>query len=368
MAVATRPGVQATVERLEVAAYTIPLEEPESDGTLEWDSLTCVVVHAHAGGQAGLGYTYGADSIAHFIRSKLADQVEGADALSPQAAWARMERAIRNFGQQGLGAMAMSAVEIALWDLKARLVGLAFADLLGRFHEEVPIYGSGGFTSYSDTRLREQLAGWVHELRIPRVKVKVGRQPERDPARLRAARQEIGDRVELFVDANGAFDRKQALYWSERYAELGVSYLEEPVSSQDRQGLRLLRDRAPAGLAIAAGEYEWGLPGLHELADCVDVLQADITRCGVSNVLRADGICRSRSLPFSAHCAPAVSAHVCAAMECARHIEYFHDHARAEQLLFDGVLDPRGGALRPDASRPGLGIELKRADVARYEA
>jgi L-alanine-DL-glutamate epimerase-like enolase superfamily enzyme len=369
MTVAARAGVEVAVESLDVAAYTIPLEEPESDGTLEWDSVTCVVVLVHGGGETGLGYTYGADSIGHFIRSKLAEQVEGADALSPQAAWASMQRAIRNFGQEGLGAMAVSAVETALWDLKGRLLGLALADLLGRFHEQVPVYGSGGFTSYSNARMREQLATWVHELGIPRVKIKVARHPEQDPARLRTARQEIGDEVELFVDANGAFTRKQALQWAEHYAELGVSYFEEPVSSQDHEGLRLLRDHGPAGLEIAAGEYAWGLRELRQLADCVDVLQADVTRCGgVTNMLRADGICRSRSLPFSAHCAPAVSAHVCAAMECVQHIEYFADHVRAEKLLFDGTLDPRGGTLRPDASRPGLGLELKRADADRYEA
>jgi L-alanine-DL-glutamate epimerase-like enolase superfamily enzyme len=369
MAVAARPGVEVEVERLDVAAYTVPLEEPESDGTLEWDSLTCVVVHAHGGGQAGVGYTYGADSVAHFIRSKLAEQVAGTDAMAPQAAWASMQRAIRNFGQEGLGAMAVSAVEIALWDLKARLVGLALADLLGRFHDAVPVYGSGGFTSYSNARLREQLGTWVHELNIPRVKIKVGRHPDQDPVRLRAARQEIGDDVQLFVDANGAFTRKQALYWAERYAELGVSYFEEPVNSHDREGLRLLRDRSPAGLAIAAGEYAWGLSGLSELAQCVDVLQADVTRCGgIGNMLRADGLCKARSLPFSAHCAPAISAHVCSAMECVEHIEYFHDHVRAEKLLFDGALDPGGGVLRPDGSRSGLGIELKQADARRYEA
>jgi L-alanine-DL-glutamate epimerase-like enolase superfamily enzyme len=369
MAVAARAGVDVAVEGLDVAAYTIPLEEPESDGTLEWDSVTCVVVHAHGGGQAGVGYTYGADSIAHFVHSKLAEQVVGADATAPQAALASMQRAIRNFGQEGLGAMAMSAVEIALFDLKARLLDVALADLLGRFHEQVPVYGSGGFTSYSNERLRQELGSWVHELGMPRVKIKVGRQPQQDPARLHAARQEIGDEVALFVDANGAFDRKQALLWAQRYADFGVAYFEEPVSSRDREGLRLLRDRAPAGMAIAAGEYEWGLAGLRELADCVDVLQGDVTRCGgVANMLRTDGICRSRSLPFSAHCAPAVSAHVCAAMECAQHIEYFRDHVHAERLLFDGTLEPAGGALRPDSSRPGLGIELKEGDAARFAA
>lgn len=369
MAVLARPPADVRVERLDVGAYTVPLDEPESDGTLAWDSTTCVVVHAMAGGQVGLGYTYGAEAVAKLIHSKLAETVEGADALSPQAAWASMQRALRNAGRSGIGAMAVSAVDVALWDLKAKLLDVALADLLGRFRESVPIYGSGGFTSYSDARLREQLSGWVHELDIPRVKIKVGRDPGADPHRLRVAREAIGDDAELLVDANGAFTPKQALLWAGRYAELGVSYLEEPVTSEDRRGLRLVRDRGPAGLAIAAGEYEWDLPQLGELAGCVDILQADVTRCGgITNVLRADGICKSRSLPFSAHCAPAISAHVCAAMECVEHIEYFHDHVRVEKLLFDGTLDPDSGSLRPDGSRPGLGIELKREAVAELAA
>lgn len=366
MAVAARPG--ARVERLGVRTFTVPMEERESDGTLEWDSVTMVLVEAEAGGRTGIGYTYGAAAVADLIGSELAELATGADALSPQATWAAMQRAIRNAGRPGLCAMAVSAVDIALWDLKARLLGVALADLLGRFHAAVPVYGSGGFTSYSEERLESQLATWAGELGIPRVKVKVGREPSRDPERLRAARRAVGDGVELLVDANGAFTPKEALYWAERYAEHGVTYLEEPVTSEDREGLRRLRDRGPAGMAIAAGEYGWDLPDLEDLAGCVDILQADVTRCGgVTNMIRADAICKARAMPFSAHCAPAVSAHVCAAMESVEHIEYFHDHVRAERLLLDGTLDPDGGALRADADRPGLGLELKEADAERYE-
>jgi L-alanine-DL-glutamate epimerase-like enolase superfamily enzyme len=350
---------------LQVAVYTVPLEEQESDGTLEWDSVTCIVVQARAGGQLGLGYTYGSRAVAELIHEKLRDEVADVDALSPQTAWARMQRAIRNAGRPGVGAMAVSAVDVALWDLKARLLGTSLADLIGRFHDEVPVYGSGGFTSYSHS----ELVDWARGCGIPRLKIKVGRDPADDPARLAAVREAVGEDVELFVDANGAFAPKEALHWAERYAEFGVSYFEEPVSSDDREGLRFVRDRAPAGMAIAAGEYAWDLPQLRDLSGCVDVLQADVTRCGgITNMLRADGICRSRAMPFSAHCAPAISAHVCAAMECAVHIEYFHDHVRAERTLFDGTLDPAGGALRPDRAAPGLGLQLKRADVARYEA
>ena len=356
------------VERLEVSAYTVPTDSPESDGTLEWDSTTIIVVESTSGGVRGLGYTYGDVSVGKFIESKLEDVVEGTEAMSPPAAWARMQHAIRNAGRPGVGAMAVSAVDIALWDLKARLMGVPLADALPRFHDAAPIYGSGGFTSYSDEQLEDQLGGWA-EAGIPRVKMKVGREPNRDPERVRVARDAVGDGSELFVDANGAYTRKQALYWAEAFAEGGITYLEEPVSSEDREGLRLLRDHGPGGLAIAAGEYEWTLPQLADLAGCVDILQADVTRCGgITNLLRVDGICKGRQIPFSAHCAPAISTHACCAMETLMHLEYFHDHARVEGMLFDGVLSPERGYLRPDLSRPGLGLELKRADAERYAA
>jgi L-alanine-DL-glutamate epimerase-like enolase superfamily enzyme len=361
-------GERISVERIEVSAYTVPIDSPESDGTLQWDSTTLVLVEAIGGGKRGLGYTYGDVSVGKFIESKLAETVRGEDAMSPPAAWSAMQGAIRNAGRPGVGAMAVSAVDIALWDLKAKLLEVPLADALPRFHDAVPIYGSGGFTSYSLDRLREQLGGWVSE-GIPRVKMKVGREPEKDPERVGAVREAIGEGTELLVDANGAYTRKQALYWAERFAEEGITYLEEPVSSEDREGLRLLRDRGPSGLAIVAGEYEWTLPQLADLAGCVDILQADVTRCaGITNLLRVDGICKGRQIPFSAHCAPSVSAHACCAVETLAHLEYFHDHVRVEGMLFDGALDPEAGHLRPDPSRPGLGLEPKRADAEEYSA
>lgn len=368
MNAASRP--EARIERVRVSAYTVPTDAPESDGTLEWDSTTMVLVEAEGGGQTGIGYTYGDVSVGKFIESKLAEQVEGVDALSPPAAWAAMQHAIRNAGAPGVGAMAVSAVDIALWELKARLLGLPLADALPRFHESVPVYGSGGFTSYTDGQLADQLSGWAEE-GIPRVKIKVGREPERDPERLRVAREAVGDGVELMVDANGAYTRKEALYRAEEFAGFEVGWLEEPVTSEDQEGLRLLRDRGPAGMTIAAGEYSWGLfysSGLLE-AGAVDVLQADATRCsGITDLLRVDGLCRARSVPFSGHCAPQIHAHACAAMETLYHLEYFHDHARIEAMLFDGALAPEEGTLTSDSSRPGLGIELKRADAERYAA
>ena len=361
-------AVEAPVSELQVRAYTIPTDSPESDGTLEWDSTTIVVVEVEAEGERGLGYTYGDKSVAAFVDSKLRELVYGADAMSPGAAWTKMQREIRNAGRPGVGAMAVSAVDVALWDLKARLLGVCLADALPRCRDAAPVYGSGGFTSYSTAQLTEQLRGWV-EAELPRVKVKVGRDPGRDPGRLALCREAIGEKVELMVDANGAFSPKQALEQAAVYAGFAVSYLEEPVSSEDREGLAFVRQHGPAGMAIAAGEYEWDLSRAGELAGCVDVLQADVTRVGgITNMLRLDGICKALQRPFSAHCAPAISAHVGCAMETFLHLEYFHDHVRIERMLFEGALDPQGGALEPDRSRPGLGLELRYDEAERWMA
>jgi L-alanine-DL-glutamate epimerase-like enolase superfamily enzyme len=359
----------AEVERLDVSAYTIPTDAPESDGTLAWDSTTVVVVEASGGGETGLGYTYGHEAVASIVSSKLAPAACGVDAMAPQTAWAAMSSAVRNMLASGLVGYAISAVDVALHDLKARLLGVSLADLLGRWHDGVAIYGSGGFTSYSLEQLRSQATGWM-ELGVRAVKIKVGRSPADDPARLRAIREVIGDDVRLMVDSNGAFTPVRALGEARgTYADFGVTWFEEPVSSDDHDGLRRVRDGAPPGMEIAAGEYGTDVFHFARLlsAGSVDVLQADVTRCGgATGVARADALTKAHCLPLSAHCAPAISAHVFAGCETAVHLEYFHDHVRIEEMLFDGVLTPRGGKLIPDASRPGLGIALKRADAERW--
>ncbi len=257
---------------------------------------------------------------------------------------------------------------LRLWDLKAKLLGVSLVDLLGPARETIDIYGSGGFTSYTIAQLQEQLGGWARQ-GIPRVKMKVGRDPAQDAGRVHAARDAIGRNTRLYVDANGAYTRKQALAMAEAFAGQGVVWFEEPVSSDDLEGLRLIRSRGPAGMDIAAGEYGYDLNYFRHMleAEAVDVLQADVTRCGgITGFLQVGPLCAARSLHLSAHCAPSLSAHPMCAIPVARNIEYFHDHVRIEQMFFDGALTPHDGALRPDRARPGFGLELKAKDAARY--
>ena len=360
---------EAPIGTVRAQAFTVPTDWPEADGTFAWDSTTVVVVEVEGGGDTGLGYTYTDKSGAALIEGALAEALKGQDALDVAACFETMRRRVRNLGRSGLAGTAVAAVDAALWDLKARLLDLPLARLLGMRRAQVPIYGSGGFTSYTDEELREQLSGWVERDGCAWVKMKIGSDPSRDPERVRAARDAIGD-TPLFVDANGALGRKQALAMAEGLADQGVTWFEEPVSSDDREGLRLLRERMPAAIEVAAGEYVYTLDDARHLLaeDCVDVLQCDASRAGVTGFLGVASLCEAHHLDLSGHCAPALHLHAACAAPRLRHLEWFHDHVRIEHMLFDGAPTARDGAVAPDLSRPGLGLEFKRRDAERHAA
>ncbi|MFB7909880.1 enolase C-terminal domain-like protein [Kitasatospora sp. NPDC056076] len=352
------------IDSLDVRVYTIPTDAPEADGTITWDAATMVLVHAASGATTGLGWTYGAAAAGEVIRRQLAPTVVGRCALDIPGCNEAMHRAVRNIGAPGLVAGATSAVDIALWDLKARLLDLPLVRLLGASRTHVPVYGSGGFTTYSTNMMERQLGDWVHGQHIPRVKIKIaqswGAQEARDLARIRQARRTVGTDCELYVDANGGYTRKQAVRVAAAFADQDVRWFEEPVSSDDLPGLRQIRDAVLPD--VAAGEYGYDLPYLTRMAagQAVDCLQADATRCGGITVwLRAAAVAQGHGLHLSGHCAPHVHAHAAAAVPNLRHLEWFHDHVRIENLFFDGTLDPAGGTVTPGRDgAPGHGLTL----------
>jgi L-alanine-DL-glutamate epimerase-like enolase superfamily enzyme len=358
------------LKRIDAGAYRIPTEKPEADGTFGWDSTTLVVVTATSdSGHRGLGFTYAAASAATLVRERLAEVAVGSPVEAVGMAWERMVAAVRNVGRPGVGAMAISAVDVALWDLKARVVDLPLFRLLGAYRDKVPIYASGGFTTDSEEELCRQLSDWV-SAGIPRVKMKVGldggTRPDQDEARVAAARRAIGA-AELFVDANGAYSAKQAVEMGSRFANHGVTYFEEPVSSDQLDQLAFVRERVP--MAVAAGEYGYDPWYFREMLQvrAVDILQADATRSlGITGWLQAAALSYAFGVPFSAHTAPAIHAHAACAAPQIEHAEYFHDHVRIERMLFDGVTEPVDGFLRPDPGRPGLGLEFRARDAERW--
>jgi len=365
-------ALAARIDAIEVGAYTVPTDVPEADGTLAWGSTTMVLVEIRGGEVCGTGWTYGPPACAQVIIDQLADVVLGRDALDVGAAFDGMVKAVRNAGRPGAVGYAISAVDIALWDLKARLLGLPLHRLLGAVRDEAPVYGSGGFTSYHEDQLRKQLAGWVYEQHIPRVKIKIGESwgtdVGRDLERMAQARDVVGAEVELFVDANGGYDSKQAIRVIRAAAELDIRWFEEPVSSDDVEGLREVR--VAVAPDVAAGEYGYDLTYFRRLcaAGAVDCLQADVSRCGgITEWLRVAAIAAAHHLEISGHCAPHLHAHAAMATPNLRHLEWFHDHVRIEHMFFDGALEPQGGTVCPHPTAPGHGLRLRREVASRYQ-
>ena len=358
-----------TITAGSIDLYTVPTDMPEADGTCAWNSTSMVLAQLECGGVKALGYTYADAGTAAVANMLLREAVLGSDPLYHAATRQKMLRQIRNVGETGIAMMAVSALDNALWDLRARLLDLPLVSLLGQVRDSIPVYGSGGFTSYNDQQLTTQLGDWARK-GFRSVKMKIGTVPDRDAARVRVAREAIGSECELFVDANGAYTVTQAIELAHRFAEQDVRWFEEPVSSDNLVGLSQVRTLAPAGMDIAAGEYgytAWYFQSMLE-AQAVTVLQADCTRCGgISGFLEAAALCWAHNVPLSSHCGPTVHLHICCSVPRAIHMEFFHDHARIERIFFDGFCEPVDGQMIPDLSRPGMGIELKEKDVNRYK-
>ncbi|GAB3232511.1 enolase C-terminal domain-like protein [Glycomyces halotolerans] len=361
----------SAVTEIGAAAYRIPTASPEADGTLEWDATTIVVAQVRAGGVQGTGWTYADASCAELIRATLAPVVRGRDVLDPAACWHALQRRVRNLGRPGLVSCAMSALDIALWDACARLLDRPLSRMFGRVHDSVDVYASGGFTTWDDARLADWVADSTGRRAIPRVKIKIGeswgREIERDLARVALTRETAGADAEVMVDANGGYTQGQARRVGARMREWEVSWFEEPVSSDDLDGLRVVRDAVECD--VAAGEYGYDLAYFTRMLDvrAVDCVQVDLTRCGgCTEWTRIAALAASRNLEVSAHCAPNLSVHLGAATPGFRHIEWFFDHDRIESLLFDGAFDPEGGRVSPPLSEPGHGMAFKGPDAEPY--
>lgn len=357
------------IKELKVSAYKIPTDAPEADGTIEWNSTTLVIVEIEAAGKHGMGYSYAHEATAFFIQKALRGLVVGKNAFDVEGITDCLIRQIRNNGTCGISMMAVSAIDNALWDLKAKLFDVPLCKLLGQVKESMLLYGSGGFTSYNKKQLQQQFGHWA-EQGIRYMKMKVGTHPEKDVQRVKEAREVLADDVQLMIDANGAYTAKQALQKADEVLPYNVTWFEEPVSSDNLQGLHFIREHAPASINIAAGEYGYNLPYFEAMlfAGAVDVLQADATRCGgITGFLKAGHLAEAHRLPFSSHCAPSLHLHAAVSLPSFFISEYFHDHVRIEQMLFDGVSPPQDGVLKPDLSRAGLGLEFKHQDAEKFK-
>lgn len=345
----------APVASVSTSVYRFPTAYPEADGTFEWAETTAVAVEVSARGETGLGWTYSSPAAASVVEHHLAPAISGHDAFDVSGAWRAMHQAGRNVGTRGLYLQALSAVDVALWDVKAKLLGVPVTALLGRCRDGVRVYGSGGFTNQTHGQFADQVAGWL-DAGCTAVKIKIGRDWASDARRVRWLRTLSRD-VEVMVDANGAYSLGEARRRGAQLDELGVTWFEEPVSSDDVAGLGELR--LALRCDVAAGEYVSDVYDAARLVPVVDCLQLDTTRCGgYTGFLAGAALAASANREVSAHCAPSLHAPVALAVPNVRHVEWFADHARLEPVLFENVPVVQDGRLTMASDAPGHGMRL----------
>jgi L-alanine-DL-glutamate epimerase-like enolase superfamily enzyme len=319
-------------------------------------------------GEVGLGV--GVAASRSIIQDTLKPLLLGQDALAHEKLWDDMFWRVRGFGRKGVAFSAISSVDIALWDLKAKFFGVPLYRLLGPYTDRVPIYGSGGWTSFSELELVREQVGYV-ERGIPRVKMKVakdfGRAEDEDLRRLAAVRKAVGDDVEIYVDANNGFYAKQAIGFARRMANYDVRWFEEPVLADDVAGLAAVA-RA-IDIPVATGEHEYTKYGFKELISQggADIVQPDVGRVGgVTEWLKVAHLAHAFNLPVAPHAVQLVHLHLACCTPNLKVVEYLGVSEETDRLFYTDFPEPQNGMWSPYPDRPGLGLELNPRAVERY--
>jgi D-galactarolactone cycloisomerase len=325
------------------------------------------------GGAVGYGESYGTpEAVAAIVRETLAPRVRGRDVRDVELVWDDLRRAIGYHGPGGVMLEALSGLDIALWDLKGKDLGVPLSVLLGGHRPEVPVYAASVYLDAPEAMAAQ--AGVFAAQGFDALKIKIGLDPETDLAAAEAVRRAIGPGVRMMVDANGAYDRRTAIRVGRLLDRLDAAWLEEPVATEDYEGYA--RVAQALDLPIAGGEGHYTRFGLRDLLvrGQVDIVQPDLTRCGGVGEARAAALMASAfGRRLSPHCWSSVfglaaAAHLAAAMPNAVSVEYDAHPNPLKDALVGGQLTARDGRLAvPD--RPGLGLEvdlgaLERATVS----
>ena len=351
-----------------------PLAKPWQDGTTPPPGLSGrgqLFVHIHTDeGVEGLGIGQASPGVRQVVETGLKGVLIGQDPFHIERLWNDMFWQVRAYGRKGVAFCALSAVDIGLWDVKAKALGLPLYKLLGPYTESAPIYGSGGWTNLDPEDLVAEMMGYV-EPGMNRVKMKVGkdfgRSEREDIQRLAAVRKAVGDDVAVYIDANNGYYPKQAIYMAREFEQFQVGWFEEPTLADDIPGLAEIR-RA-IDIPVASGEHEYTKYGFRELiaGGGVDIAQPDVGRVGgVTEWMKAAHLAHAFNLPVAPHAVQLVHLHVCCATPNLKVVEYLVGAERVDQVWYTEFPEPKDGMWSPYPDRPGLGLELDPHAVEKY--
>lgn len=344
----------------------IPLRRPISSSLGTYHTVECVSVRLETDdGPSGVGFTMGlggswSAAVASYITDELAPAVVGQSVGAPEALWHRMWAPNKARMRAGLGVWALSAVDIAVWDVIGKLAGMSVHRMLGGFRDLVPVYGCGGWHDLTDTELVAECEAFAAQ-GITAYKYKIG--SPRDLERTSLLRSAMGDEFTLLADANQRYDVRGAIEVSAMLAEFGVGWIEEPVIADSVDDLAEVAARS--AVPTAAGEnvyFGWGFREMCERR-AASYLQPDVARCGgITEFRRIAALADTFRLSLSSHLWHELSISLVGAAPSGWAAEYTEllpeDTFTRPFDVVDGMIEV------PDT--PGHGVEFSATAIERW--
>jgi L-alanine-DL-glutamate epimerase-like enolase superfamily enzyme len=344
----------------------VPIVPPIADATHILRFIDIIVVEVRAGDHLGysymLSFDYASSLLKGLIDYELKRHVVGQSSDDIRAIYQQNLRDTEYVGAEGLAMWGTSAIDVALWDLLGRRLAVPAAVLFGRHHRAVPVYGSGGWISYSDEELAAEVKQYVAR-EFAGVKIKIGSSHlERDVERIREVRCLIGPDRKLMVDANQGLTLERALRLVRRVEEFHLDWLEEPFPRNDLESYARLA--AATDIPLAAGEREFGVDPFCRMAKTrtVSIMQPDLMRAGgVTGWRLVAAVADSNQLRIAPHFYREYDVHLAAAQSNLVAIESFDWLAE----MLDDPFEVRDGmAVVPE--RPGFGVTFRPEAISEF--
>jgi len=366
--------MQHKISKVDVHLVSVPIKAGFSDATRKVETVGYTIVRiATDQGLEGFGITYhevGGEATKSLILKNMAPKLIGRSPLETEVIWQEFFHYLRGVGRKGLMFCALSAVDIALWDLKGKIVNLPLYKLLGGNKTKIPVYSSGGWTSYADQELVDEMKSMVkqgYSLIKFKVGVEGGRNPRRDLERVRKVREGVGPEIGLLLDANNCWDSATAVQFANNVREYNIMLLEEPVFADDIPGLA--RFRRGTDIPLATGEHEYTKFGVRDLVlnEAADIVQTDGARAGgYTESLKIAAITQAWNLKFAPHALENIHIHLVSAVPNALFLERLLLYEEITAQVYKNAPLPVNGFMEiPDL--PGLGLELNMDFIREHD-
>ncbi len=318
-------------------------------------------------GVSGIGITSAGSVNRAFIES-LKPYVIGENPLNNERIWEKMYWATLQDGRRGAAIIAMSALDIAVWDLKGKILNQPVHRLLGGHRDTVPSYGSGVNLNYTDQELVEEMAGYA-KAGFGMVKMKIGKRDTADDLRrVKLVREAIGPDVHLTLDVNNGWGLQTAIRMAERLQEYDIFWLEEPLLADEIGNLAKLARETSIPIAVGENHYtKWEFKELMEQG-AVEIVQADIGKCGgVTEFIKIAAMADAYGLPVCPHHTEYIDAPLVAAVPNGLFHEYIQEWFIPMRKIFNDPIKPENGQVSP-LDKPGFGIELNEAAIKELQS